>query len=67
MRISRKLSVLSCCVSHRAKVNAFGYMPLAVGALLGAHSLVRAQSSQETDETAQTTQVEEIYVVRSVR
>jgi hypothetical protein len=57
----------SCRVPHRRKVSLFGCIVWALGALLGAHSPVGAQSAQKPNRTAQTTQVEEIYVARSVR
>jgi len=48
-------------------VNISGWMLWTLGALVGTHSLVRAQSAQAADHTAQASQVEEIYVARSVR
>lgn len=48
-------------------MNISGWMLWTLGALVGTHSLVRAQSAQAADHTAQASQVEEIYVARSVR
>jgi hypothetical protein len=48
-------------------VNAFGCMLWALGALLGTQSLAHAQITQKAGRTAQPTQVEEIYIARSVR
>jgi hypothetical protein len=59
--------MLSCRVPNWINVNAFGCMLGALGVLLGTQSLTRAQSTQKTGRTAQVTQVEEIYIARSVR
>lgn len=59
--------MLSCDVQHYGKVNACGCMLYALSALLGTHSLLRAQSTQERDRTAKVSEAEEIYVARSVR
>ena len=59
--------MLSCRVPHWMNVNAFGCMLGALGVLLGTQSLARAQNTQKAGRTAQTSQVEEIYIARSVR
>lgn len=46
---------------------AFGCMLCALGSLVGTQSLARAQQSQKTEQAAQPSQVEEIYIARSVR
>jgi hypothetical protein len=59
--------MLSCRLPNWINVNAFGCMLWALGALLGTQSLARAQNTQKTGRPAQATQVEEIYIARSVR
>ena len=59
--------MLSCRVPHWMNVNAFGCMLGALGVLLGTQSLARAENTQKAGRTAQTSQVEEIYIARSVR
>ena len=59
--------MLSCRVPNWININAFGCMLWALGVLLGTQSLARAQTTQKTGRTAQATQVEEIYIARSVR
>jgi hypothetical protein len=59
--------VLSCRVPNWINVNAFGCMLWALGVRMGTQSVAWAQNTQETRRTAQATQVEEIYIARSVR
>jgi hypothetical protein len=59
--------MLSYRVLHWMNVNAFGCLLWPFGDLLGTQSLACAQNAQKAGSTAQTTQVEEIYVARSVR
>ena len=59
--------MLPCRAPNWINVNPFGCMIWALGVLLGTQSLARAQNSQKTGRTAQATQVEEIYIARSVR
>ena len=49
------------------KMKVFGRIVCALGALLASRSLMRPQSTREINQSVQTNQVEEMYVVRSVR
>ena len=66
-RILGRTYMLSCRLPDLRKVNAFGCVVWALGTLMGIESLVRAQSTQNTDRTTTITEAEEIYVARSVR
>jgi hypothetical protein len=59
--------MVSCRVPNWMNVNAFSCMLWALGALLGTQLLAYAQNTQKVGRTAQPTQVEEIYIARSVR
>jgi hypothetical protein len=59
--------MLSCRAPNWINVNAFGCIIWALVVLLGTQSLAQAQNTQKTGRTAQATQVEEIYIARSVR
>ena len=59
--------MLPCRVPHRRKVNCMGCILWFLGALLGTHSPIGAQSPRTPSRTAPAPQVEEIYVARSVR
>jgi hypothetical protein len=59
--------MLSFRIPHWMNVNAFGCMLWALGALPGTQSLASAQSTQTVRRPAQPSQVEEIYIARSVR
>jgi hypothetical protein len=52
---------------RRMDMNAAGCVLSALGCLLGTASFVLAQQSQKTAQATQPDQVEEIYIVRSVR
>ena len=59
--------MLSHRVSHHRGVKACRCMLRAASALLGTHALLSAQRTEKPDGTAKTTELEEIYVARSVR
>ena len=55
-------------VAHRMKLNTFGFMLGALGALSATQPPARAQNTQqEARQIEQPSQVEEIYIARSVR
>lgn len=59
--------MLSCRIPHRISVNGFRFMLCALGGILSTQLMARPKSTPKPRRTAQPNQVEEIYIVRSVR